>query len=159
MKAPLKMVAVAITLAAAVLAAFACAKSGNAGKNVEPALIKPVELAKLLLSHKGKKPLIIQVGFRVLYEQAHIPGSEYIGPASDGKALSRLRARVKALPRDAFIVLYCGCCPWKRCPNVKPAYAGLRAMGFKNVKALWLAHNFGADWVDKGYPVAKDSEL
>ncbi len=149
------MVAVAITLAAAVLAMEAHVHSGNTGKNAEPALIQPAELAKLLLSHKGKKPLLIQVGFRVLYEQAHIPGSEYIGPASDDKALSRLRARVKALPRRVFIVLYCGCCPWKSCPNVKPAYASLHAMGFKNVKALWLAHNFGADWVDKGYPTVK----
>jgi hypothetical protein len=28
-------------------------------------------------------------------------------------------------------------------------------MGFKNVKVLYIAHNFGADWVDKGYPVAR----
>jgi hypothetical protein len=26
-------------------------------------------------------------------------------------------------------------------------------MGFTNVKVLYLANNFGADWVDKGYPV------
>jgi hypothetical protein len=26
-------------------------------------------------------------------------------------------------------------------------------MGFTNVKALYLANNFGADWADKGYPV------
>jgi hypothetical protein len=29
-------------------------------------------------------------------------------------------------------------------------------MGFSRVKVLYLANNFGADWVDKGYPVAKD---
>jgi hypothetical protein len=26
-------------------------------------------------------------------------------------------------------------------------------MGFTNVKALYLADNFGADWAAKGYPV------
>jgi hypothetical protein len=26
-------------------------------------------------------------------------------------------------------------------------------MGFANVKVLYLANNFGADWADKGYPV------
>jgi hypothetical protein len=26
-------------------------------------------------------------------------------------------------------------------------------MGFTNVKVLYLANNFGADWADKGYPV------
>jgi hypothetical protein len=28
-------------------------------------------------------------------------------------------------------------------------------MGFTNVKVLYIVSNFGADWVDKGYPVAK----
>jgi len=28
-------------------------------------------------------------------------------------------------------------------------------MGFTNVKVLYIADNFGADWVDKGYPTAK----
>jgi hypothetical protein len=28
-------------------------------------------------------------------------------------------------------------------------------MGFTNVKVLYIANNFGADWVEKGYPVAK----
>jgi hypothetical protein len=28
-------------------------------------------------------------------------------------------------------------------------------MGFTNIKVLYIANNFGADWVDKGYPVAK----
>jgi len=155
MRIHLRILAAVMTLAAAVLVPGARAQRADAGKSAEPSLIQPSELAKLLLSPKGDKPLVIQVGFHVLYEQAHIPGSEYIGPASEDKALSRLRERVKALPRGAFIVLYCGCCPWIRCPNVKPAYAGLRALGFKNVKVLWIADNFGADWVDKGYPVAK----
>jgi hypothetical protein len=28
-------------------------------------------------------------------------------------------------------------------------------MGFTNVEVLYLADNFGADWVSKGYPVEK----
>ena len=52
-------------------------------------------------------------------------------------------------------MIYCGCCPWSHCPNVKPADDALRAMGFTNVKVLYIADNFGADWVNKGYPVAK----
>lgn len=98
---------------------------------------------------------MIQVGSHVLYEQAHIPGSEYIGPASYESGLQQLRQRVQALPRRKFIVLYCGCCPWSHCPNVKPADDALRALGFTNVKVLYIADNFGANWVNKGYPVAK----
>jgi hypothetical protein len=60
---------------------------------------------------------------------------------------------VAPLPRKSFIVLYCGCCPWVRCPNVGPAFKLLRYLGFNNVKVLYLADNLGTDWVDKGYPV------
>jgi len=118
-------------------------------------LINSDELVKILQSSKADKPLLIHVGSHVLYTQAHIPGSEYIGPASDQVALQRLRARVESLPRTKFIVIYCGCCPWTHCPNMKPADDALHAMGFTNVKSLYVANNFGTDWVDKGYPVAK----
>lgn len=118
-------------------------------------LIKPDELVKILGSAKGEKPLMIQVGSHVLYSQAHIPGSEYIGPGSSEDGLERLRKRVEHLPRKTFIVIYCGCCPWNHCPNVKPADDALQTLGFTNVKVLYIANNFGADWVDKGYPVAK----
>jgi thiosulfate/3-mercaptopyruvate sulfurtransferase len=118
-------------------------------------LISPEELVKILQSSKGAKPLIIQVGSHVLYSQAHIPASEYIGPASSESGLQQLRKRVEPLPRSKFIVVYCGCCPWNHCPNVQPAADVLRLMGFTNVKVLYIPSNFGADWVDKGYPVAK----
>ena len=118
-------------------------------------LINPDELVKILQSGKSEKPLIIQVGSHVLYTQAHIPGSEYIGPASSETGLQSLRKRVEALPRNKFIILYCGCCPWSHCPNIKPADDALKAMGFTNLKVLYISNNFGADWVEKGYPVAK----
>jgi rhodanese-related sulfurtransferase len=118
-------------------------------------LINPAELAKALQSSGSQKPLMIQVGSHVLYSQAHIPGSEYIGPAASAMGIEQLRKRVTSLPKNTYIVLYCGCCPWDHCPNVKPADDALHAFGFTNVKVLYIANNFGADWVDKGYPVAK----
>ena len=118
-------------------------------------LINPDELAKILQSSRSEKPLIIQVGFHTLYEQAHIPDSEYIGPASSSSGLQQLRKRVESLPRNRFIVIYCGCCPWGHCPNMKPSDDVLRGMGFSNVKVLYIPNNFGTDWVDKGYPVTK----
>ena len=118
-------------------------------------LLNPDELVKVLQSSTGEKPLIVQVGSHVLYTQAHISGSEYIGPASSESGLQQLRKRVERLPGGKFIVLYCGCCPWSHCPNVKPAHDALRALGFTNVKVLYISDNFGANWVDKGYPTAK----
>jgi len=36
---------------------------------------------------------------------------------------------------------------------VGPAYKALYDQGFTNVKVLYLANNFGDDWVAKGYVV------
>jgi thiosulfate/3-mercaptopyruvate sulfurtransferase len=117
-------------------------------------LINPEDLAKMLQSGK-EKPLMLQVGSHMLFLQAHIPGSEYVGPGANEAGLQQLRKRVESLPRNKFIVLYCGCCPWNHCPNVKPADDALHTMGFTNVKVLYIADNFGTNWVDKGYPTAK----
>jgi thiosulfate/3-mercaptopyruvate sulfurtransferase len=143
----------AVSLLALILASVVFAFQANS----IPAsrLMNPEELVKILQSPKGEKPLLIHVGSHVMYEQAHIPGSEYIGPASYESGLQQLRQRVQALPKRKFIVIYCGCCPWSHCPNVKPADDALRALGFSNVKVLYLSDNFGVNWVNKGYPVAK----
>ena len=108
---------------------------------------------KVLQAPKAERPLLIQIGFRVMFQQAHIPGSEFIGPADDLSAIQLLKERVEPLDRKAFIVIYCGCCPWERCPNVAPAVKALAAMGFTNAKVLYMPTDFGTDWVSKGYPV------
>lgn len=118
-------------------------------------LINPEDLVKVLAASRGEKPLMLQVGSYVLFAQAHIPGSEYVGPVYSEVGMQQLHKQVDSLPRKKFIVVYCGCCPWNHCPNVKPADDALHAMGFTNVKVLYIANNFGADWVAKGYPVAK----
>jgi len=122
------------------------------------AVIEPEDLARALQSQSqaaADKPLIFQVGFRFLYKQAHIPGSEYLGPASKDEGLQQLRQRLSSVARSRTIVLYCGCCPWVKCPNVKPAYDAVHAMGFTQVKVLRIEENFGANWVAKGFPTAK----
>jgi len=118
-------------------------------------LISPEDLVKILSSTKGEKPLLLHVGSHVLFAQAHIPGSEYIGAASTENGLQALRNRVRSLSRNKFIVIYCGCCPWNHCPNIKPADDLLRSIGFTNFKVLYIEDNFGTDWVDKGFPVAR----
>src|ERR1700704_3689832 len=42
-------------------------------------LIQPGDLAAALRSASAPKPLILQVGFRTLYVQAHIPDAEFVG--------------------------------------------------------------------------------
>jgi len=52
-------------------------------------------------------------------------------------------------------VIYCGCCPLERCPNIRPAFVALRQMGFTNVRVLLLPNSFEADWAGKGLPYEK----
>ena len=117
-------------------------------------LITAEKFAKELQSAK-QKPLILNVGPRSMYAQAHIPGAEYMGAGSSDTGQQKLRERVQALPKNSAIVIYCGCCPWGNCPNMHPAYQVLHLLGFTNVKAVYIANDFGTDWVNKGYPVAK----
>ena len=117
-------------------------------------VVQPADLAKALRS-SSSKPTVLYVGPRFLYAQAHISDAEFIGPASDPDSLDKLQKRVAGLAKNSPIVLYCGCCPWDHCPNIRPAYSALRKAGFTSVKALYLAKSFGTDWVDKGYPVEK----
>lgn len=126
----------------------------QAGSIPTSRLINPEDLVKILQAGNNK-PLILQVGSHTLFGQAHIPGSEYVGAASTDAGLQQLRKRVESLPRNKMVVLYCGCCPWSYCPNIKPADDALSAMGFTKVKVLYIAENFGTNWVDKGYPIAR----
>jgi thiosulfate/3-mercaptopyruvate sulfurtransferase len=152
MTSSLRNTLLALVTATLMLTSSAFAFQATATPSAE--LLNPEDLVRILQSSKQPKPLMIQVGSHVLYTQAHIPGSEYIGPASSEAGLAQLRKRIESLPRNRFIVLYCGCCPWTHCPNVKPAADALHALGFTNFKVLYIANNFGADWVSKGYPVA-----
>jgi hypothetical protein len=132
------------------------APSENSAFSIPQAqLIQPEELNRLLHAGGGDKPLVLQVGSRVLFAQAHIAGAEYAGPGSQAEGLQQLQNRVAPLPRTTFIVLYCGCCPWNRCPNVGPAFRLLHGLGFTRLKVLYLGDNFGTGWVDKGYPVER----
>jgi rhodanese-related sulfurtransferase len=139
----------------AVVAQEPAGASSSATSIPESRLIQPAALAQLLKAGEGEKPLILQVGSRVMFAQAHIPGSDYAGPGSQAAGIQSLENTVASLPKDKQIVLYCGCCPWHRCPNIGPAYKRLHDLGFTNVKVLYIANNFGEDWVNKGYPAVK----
>lgn len=117
--------------------------------------MQPAELVKLLKSREAERPLVFQVGSRMMFGQAHIPGSAFAGPGSQPAGLKLLESKLASTAKGRLIVVYCGCCPWTRCPNIGPAYKRLRELGFTNVKALYIADNFGDDWVAKGFPVVQ----
>jgi len=118
-------------------------------------LMQPTELVRLLKGSGAEQPVVFQVGSFVMFQQAHIPNAGFAGPGSQPNGIILLNKFAAPLKKNQFIVIYCGCCPWNRCPNIGPAYKQLRDLGFTNVKALYLANNFGDDWVAKGYPTAR----
>jgi len=138
----------------------ACAQSSNpaplsATTVPQSDQMQPAELAKLLKPGFGDRPVLFQVGSFVMFQQAHIPNSAFTGPGSQANGMILLKKFAAPLSKKQLIVIYCGCCPWNKCPNIGPAYKQLHDLGFTNVKALYIASNFGDDWVSKGYPVEK----
>jgi hypothetical protein len=131
-------------------------KSTNTG---DPWTIENVitvdELVSLLKKQGSKDVYICHIGFNNHYTKGRIKGALYAGPASTEEGLQKLESSIKALPHDKEIILYCGCCNWVDCPNIRPAFETVSKMGFKNVKVLYLPDNFTVDWMNKGLPVEK----
>jgi thiosulfate/3-mercaptopyruvate sulfurtransferase len=117
--------------------------------------LPPADLAGELAEKNGTPPTIVYVGFRTLFAGGHIPGASFHGPASTEQGLSDLKKWADTLPRSTDLVIYCGCCPFEKCPNIRPAFAALSSMGFKKLRVLVLPTSFATDWVDKGYPIQK----
>jgi len=114
-------------------------------------LMEPADLATVLQQPDASKPLIISVGPSALIAQ-----SIDAGEAHEKKNLTKLKNILKNQNKDAEIVIYCGCCPFKNCPNVRPAFELLNGMKFVNHKLLNLRTNIRVDWIDKGYPAKEN---
>ncbi len=109
-------------------------------------LIEPSELAATIKSNKDI-PVIFSIG-----PGAIVPHSKDIGMIKEEENMKKFREQLSGLPKDTQIVVYCGCCPYEHCPNVRPAIQLLKDMKFTNYKLLDLPHNIKIDWINKGYP-------
>lgn len=133
-----------------ILAAVACASTVQSGEPwTEKQLMNPADLAKMLNDPAAELPLIYSIG-----PSGGIKNSIEIGPGKDKENIEKLRAELSKLPKDKNIVLYCGCCPFDPCPNIRPAFSLLNEMKFTNHKLLNLSQNLKTDWIDKGYPMS-----
>ncbi len=118
--------------------------------------VQPAELVREITQGTGDaKPIVVCVGFRPLYDGAHVPGASFHGPGRTADGLEDLKRWAQTLPHSANIVVYCGCCPLSRCPNLRPAFVALREMGFNRLRALILPTDFYTDWIQRGYPTEK----
>lgn len=112
-------------------------------------LMPPAELANIINDKNAPPPILFSIG-----PGAIIKGSVDIGPAHEKGNITKLRDALSKLPQNANIVIYCGCCPFEHCPNIRPAFELLKEMKFTNQKLLNLQTNIKTDWIDKGYPVS-----
>jgi thiosulfate/3-mercaptopyruvate sulfurtransferase len=117
--------------------------------------VQPADFVKELQQEKDPYPTVIYVGVKTLYEGAHIPGAAFYGPGSTEQGLAELRKFASTLPKNSDVVLYCGCCPLEKCPNLRPAFTALKDIGFARLRVLILPTSFNTDWVEQGLPVHK----
>ncbi len=115
-------------------------------------LIHVADLQRIVQA-KSNAPLLLQVGFLVQFDSKHIPGAIHAGPGREEAGLAELKKAVAGVPKDREIVLYCGCCPWDHCPNMKPAYNLLHSLGYTKIRVTEIPTSFVKDWVEKGLPV------
>lgn len=118
-------------------------------------IVMPLDLARMIMAPQGKKPLLIYVGFDFLYKSGHILGAQYVGTGKDSKGIEALKKWAIGVAHDQEVVIYCGCCPFKECPNIRPAFEALRQMGLTQLRVLYLEDGFAKNWLDKGYPSEK----
>lgn len=111
-------------------------------------LMAPAALAEKINSGKMGNTVIFDIG-----PSGQIKNAIDIGPAQDAENLAKLKHKLEKLPKNTEVVIYCGCCPFKHCPNVRPAFELLNEMKFANARLLNLSRNLKADWIDKGYPM------
>ncbi|MFL5787290.1 MAG: rhodanese-like domain-containing protein [Flavisolibacter sp.] len=133
-----------------ILITIVCLSSSIQAQNPEnwtkDQLMEPSTLANAIKSQKNV-PVIISVG-----PGAIIPNSIDAGMASKKEGMEKLVSQLKKINKKKKVVIYCGCCPFDHCPNVRPAIDVLKKMKFKNYYLLDLPHNIKKDWLDEGYP-------
>ena len=154
----------ALSLSAALPLALAIGARQNSAaqeeKKTDPwtnaQVLHAADLASELGNSKGAStPVVVYVGFRTLFEGGHVPQATFHGTASKEDGVADLKKWLATLPRSTNLVIYFGCCPFDRCPNIRPAYTALRDLGFTHARVLVLPTSFAADWVEKGYPMQK----
>ena len=112
-------------------------------------LIEPAVLAGHLNETGPNGFLILNIG-----AVEDIPGAKHIGAVNNAQNMERLKNAVIVLPKNTPVVIYCGCCPFVKCPNIRPAFLEMQRLGFTSVKVLDLPVNLKTNWIAKGYPLA-----
>jgi hypothetical protein len=111
-------------------------------------LMPTQELADKIKTNAKDKPIIFNVG-----PMENIKTAVFVGRATSATCVEKMKSTLAMESKTKPIVVYCGCCSYASCPNIKPAYDALIGLGFKNTKVLELPEGIKPDWVAKDYPM------
>ncbi|CAN5518995.1 hypothetical protein BH09BAC6_BH09BAC6_31960 [soil metagenome] len=114
-------------------------------------LLAPSKLAADITSGDAKTPVIFNIG-----AVEDIKGAKHIGAVNNAGNLEKFKKAVSGLPKNTPVVVYCGCCPFSKCPNIRPAFLALQKLGFTDIKVLDLPVNLQTNWIAKKYPLASE---
>ena len=99
----------------------------------EKQLLAPEALAQIIGNPQAEKPIILSVG-----PGAVIKGSLDMGAAHEKANYEKLKRELEKLPKDADIVIYCGCCPFE---HRRPLRALAADRGRREPARVWHRPN------------------
>jgi|SRR5690554_990535 len=111
-------------------------------------LMTTATLASKMKRNQMQQTIVINIGPDALIKYSH-----HIGPTNNPENLEKLKDFLATISKNKEVVLYCGCCPFDICPNIRPAFQLLMDAGFLKGKLLDIPKNIKTDWIAKGYPV------
>ena len=111
-------------------------------------LMPTKDLAEKIKTNAKDKPIVLNIG-----PMENIKTAIFVGRATSVTAVEKIKATLAMENKNKAVVVYCGCCSYASCPNIKPAYDAVISLGFKNTKVLELPEGIKPDWVAKDYPM------
>lgn len=113
-------------------------------------IMPTAELAEKIKSAAKDAPVVFNVG-----PMDNIKSAVFVGRATSATFTDQLKRELNMVPKTTTVVVYCGCCSFSSCPNLKPAFDAVVALGYKNARVLDLPEGIKPDWVAKKYPMAE----
>lgn len=111
-------------------------------------LMPTQELADKINTNAKDKPVVFNVG-----PMDNIKTAIFVGRATSATCAEKMKSALAMESKTKSVVVYCGCCSFSSCPNLKPAYDALISQGFKNTRILEIPEGLKPDWVAKGFPM------
>lgn len=100
------------------------------------------------INSKKDVPVVLNIG-----PMENIKNAIAIGSMNSIFAKDKIQSALANFDKNKEVVVYCGCCSYGSCPNIRPAYEKVQELGYKKVKVLEIPEGIKPDWVAKGYPM------